>query len=384
MWGMKTAYKSICLSFSVLVLCESSVFGTEVYSSLDTLTFLNPTREMASVQPIKEIETPAQQEIKKVTSQFQKIMQLSSIDKAYFEKSSAGAESPFCQEFERDEQTHKFTPSVFHTPMGKTGGRCDLKDENGKVLVKINCDLKKNCLMQGVCILDHKDGKRIGYNFIKFKSYRGPSKIKYNQAGRPYKVKGRMIKQSVFASFDNQRCPFGYGIWSPEHQTSICMDPFRSVAADTKYHKPGDVLFFPALRGLVLPDKSVHNGFMTVRSAGGRILGEHRFDFYTGICKKSHNKKLLCEDYGPKFFSEIGFGGYLKRKDKSCFYSYYKISDDLKEFVLTQRNFPNLPQSVVQNSIMETWGKFISLNASSGDSFIVAPEDKPLDGSLMN
>ncbi len=293
-----------------------------------------------------------------VIDQFQKILGLTSNDKTYFEKSSAGDESAFCKEFQRDENTHKFTPSVFHTPIGKTGGKCDLKDSEGKTLVKINCDLKKNCLMQGVCILDHKNGKRIGYNFIKFKTHTNKFRTKSG------KLVINTVRQSIFAAFDNARCPFGYGVWSKEHQTSICMDPFRSVAADTKFHAAGDVLFFPALKGLVLPDQSVHNGFMTVRSSGGRIIGAHRFDFYTGICKKSHNKRLLCDDYGPKFFAEIGLAEYSKRKDKSCFYSYYKINDELKKFVLTQRNFPNLPESLVENSVDETWAKFISSNTS--------------------
>ena len=313
-----------------------------------------------SNKDLSNLETSLETKIE----QFQKILELTNLDKSFIEKSSAGPESAFCKEFERDENTFKFTPSVFHTPMGQEGGACELKDKDGKTLVNVSCDLKKNCLMQGVCILDHRDGRRVGYNFIKFR---------YTPTQ----------KQSVFAAFDNERCPFGYGIWSEEHQTSICMDPFRSVAADTKYHKAGDVLFFPALRGLVLPDKSVHNGFMTVRSAGGRIKGQHRFDFYTGICNKSHNKKLLCQDYGPKFFREIGFGGYLKRKDKSCFYSYYKINDDLKDFILTQRNFPNLPESIVQNSQIETWGNFISLNESE-DAFITAPEEKVIKDALLN
>ncbi len=314
-------------------------------------------------------EAKLKSKYKNVIDQFHKILGLSDNDKSYYDPKSAGHESAFCKEFERDDDTHKFIPSVFHTPMGKTGGKCELKDKDGKRLVKVDCDLKKNCLMQGVCILDHKDGQRIGYNFIKFNK-----KVnKYrNKSGR---LITKVVKHSVFAAFDNSRCPFGYGVWSKEHQTSICMDPFRSVAADTKFHKAGDVLFFPALRGLILPDKSVHNGFMTVRSSGGRILGAHRFDFYTGICEKSHNKRLLCEDYGPKFFAEIGLAEYLKRKDKSCFYSYYKINDELKKFVLNQRNFPNLPESLVQNTIHQTWSKFITYNTSN-DALIAAPDEK--------
>jgi hypothetical protein len=390
---MKTTYKSVYYTY--LIISLTSVCQAQTLLGLESQSYI------AGRSPNSNESTDgmSESELKKVTSQFQKILELTSDDKSYFEKSSAGPESAFCKEFERDENTFKFTPSVFHTPMGKVGGKCELKDKDGKTLVKIDCDLKKNCLMQGVCILDHKDGRRIGYNFIKFNNVEETKKELVKElvvtnkkvdgklvAQKTYKQVNKLVtsqvKQSVFAEFDNQRCPFGYGVWSNEHQTSICMDPFRSVAADTKFHKPGDVLFFPALKGLVLPDNSIHNGFMTVRSAGGRIKGAHRFDFYTGICKKSHNKKLLCEDYGPKFFSEIGFGGYLKRKDKSCFYSYFKIKADLKEFVLTQRNFPNLPQSTVQSSV-DTWGSLLSLN-KSGDVLIAAPEERLVEDSILN
>lgn len=361
----------------------SNFFIGLVTLSVSSMAFAKPmdfvTQESRSIQSLSDIdssdlssedlESKLQEKYKNVIDQFQRILGLSENDKSYYDPASADQKSAFCKEFERDENTHKFIPSVFHTPMGKTGGKCELKDKDGKRLVKINCDLKKNCLMQGVCILDHKDGKRIGYNFIKFNERVNKYR---NKSGR---LITNVVKESVFAAFDNSRCPFGYGIWSKEHQTSICMDPFRSVAADTKFHKAGDVLFFPALRGLILPDKSVHNGFMTVRSSGGRIKGAHRFDFYTGICEKNHDTRLLCEDYGPKFFAEIGLAEYLKRKDKSCFYSYYKINDELKKFVLNERNFPNLPDSLVQKTILQTWSKFITLNTSS-EALIAAPDEK--------
>lgn len=387
---MKFTYTASLFALVGLTFLDVSQVSASTSLESDLKSFL--TVDMSKLESQKETSPKTKLSI---TERFQRILDLSNIDKSFIEKSSAGPESAFCKEFERDENTHKFTPSVFHTPMGKEGGKCELKDKDGKTLVKVSCDLKKNCLMQGVCILDHKDGRRIGYNFIKFnytnktiftKTYTNAfaGKSSLNQpAVSPVRTHVVQTKQSVFAEFDNSRCPFGYGIWSEEHQTSICMDPFRSVAADTKYHKAGDVLFFPALRGLVLPDNSVHNGFMTVRSAGGRIKGQHRFDFYTGICNKNHEKKLLCQDYGPKVFSEIGFGGYLKRKDKSCFYSYYKINDELKDFVLTERNFPNLPESLVQNTIVETWGNFISFN-SAGETMFSAPEQQINEDALFN
>lgn len=354
---MKTTYKTTkTVLFTSLFVMASQSFAGEEATKFETI----------------------EEKIQKVTSQIQKTYSSAdyNAEKTYISKESEAKDSAFCSEFKVDEDTHRFIPSVFHTPMGKEGGRCALKDKDGKTLVKVDCDLKKNCLMQGVCILDHKDGRRVGYNFIKF-NYKTTVETINNVA------RATQVKESVYAAFDNSRCPFGYGIWSEEHQTSICMDPFRSVAADTKFHKAGDVLFFPSLRGLVLPDKSTHDGFMTVRSAGGRIKGAHRFDFYTGICTKNHAKKLLCEDYGPKFFSEIGFGGYLKKKDKSCFYTYRKINDDLKDFILADRNYPNLPDTVVERTVVKTWGNLISQNSSSED-LIQRPDEKRLEDTILN
>ena len=231
----------------------------------------------------------------------------------------------------------QFIPSVFHTPIGVEGGKCALKDKRGKALVSVDCDFKKTCLMQGSCIIDTKNRGRQGFNFIKFKFY---------QNG---------VKQSVFTSFNHKRCPFGYGVWSKEHKKSICMDPYRSVAADPKFHKPGDVLFFPALLGLQLPDGTRHKGYMTVRSSGGLIKGPHRFDFYTGLCKSSHKKKMICNDEGPKRFRKIGFGHFYPSKDESCFYTYYKVQGIRKDQVLFYRNYPDLPKHSIQLSLGKTW-----------------------------
>ena len=249
-----------------------------------------------------------------------------------------GISTPFRQSW-----THKFVPSVFHTPLGVEGGRCHLKDRNGKSLISITCDFKKTCLMQGACVVDTKRQGRRGFNFIK---------LKVGQNG---------VKKSVFASFDHDRCPFGYGVWSKEHKKSICMDPYRSVAADPRYHKPGDVLFFPALLDLQLPDGTQHRGYMTVRSSGGLIKGPHRFDFYTGFCKSNHKTKMICNDEGPKKFREIGFGHFYVFKDESCFYNYYKIQGVTKNQVLSYRNYPDLPKQSVQLSLDKIWKK-ASLN----------------------
>lgn len=225
-------------------------------------------------------------------------------------------------------QKRFFKPTVFHTPVVQAGGTCRLVDSNFKTLTMISCDLKKHCDMQGVCFLN-QGNKIIGYNFIK-------------------KRKGI----SIYAKVDASRCPYGYGVWDKEHNRSICMDPFRSLAADNKYHKPGSVLYFPALKGLKLPDASIHDGYMTVRSAGGAIKGRDRFDFYTGLCQNPGLKSMLCktESLVTQLVSS-GFGTKQKLAHKDrCFYAYYKVPSSLKNIVLTKRNYPDLPELEVITS----------------------------------
>lgn len=217
-----------------------------------------------------------------------------------------------------------FSPTVFHTPIVRQGGNCRLQDENRKTLAKVPCEFKKHCDMQGVCFLK-KGHQLVGYNFIK---------------------KKRGVE--VYAEVDSSRCPYGYGVWSKEHNRSVCMDPYRSVAADNRYHKTGTVLFFPALKGLELPDNTVHDGYMVVRSTGGAIKGKDRFDFYTGLCENPEVKSMLCKSHS--FIQDLvrkGFGQTAqlrKNSHNSCFYTYYKVPDSLRNVVLAKRNYPDLPQ----------------------------------------
>lgn len=250
-----------------------------------------------------------------------------------------------------------FTPTVFHTPIVKQGGRCRLLDENRKTLAHVPCEFKKHCDMQGVCFLK-KGSKLVGYNFIK---------------------KRRGVE--VYAEVDSSRCPYGYGVWSKEHNRSVCMDPYRSVAADNRHHKVGTVLFFPALKGLKLPDNSVHDGYMVVRSTGGAIKGRDRFDFYTGLCENPEVKSMLCKSHA--FIQDLvqrGFGQTAKiRTNNACFYTYYKVPESLRNVVLAKRNYPDLPQldvlmahSRMQNLVgsneSPTRAQSVLLNAQNSES----------------
>lgn len=220
-------------------------------------------------------------------------------------------------------QKRQFTPTVFHTPIVKNGGDCRLVDENKKTLAKVPCEFKKHCDMQGVCFLK-KGSKLVGYNFIK-----------------------KRFGTSIYAEVDSSRCPYGYGVWSKEHNRSICMDPYRSIAADNRYHAPGTVLFFPALKGLELPDLTKHDGYMVVRSTGGAIKGRDRFDFYTGLCENPGVKSMLCKNHSfTQNLVSQGFGQTTKlaHNKKGCFYTYYKVPESLRNVVLAKRNYPDLPQ----------------------------------------
>jgi 3D (Asp-Asp-Asp) domain-containing protein len=174
----------------------------------------------------------------------------------------------------------------------------DMPDENGKVLISLCKRHYDNCLMQGSCFVTDGDRTRA----IQFTN----------------KVDG----VSRWAEKHEDRCPYGYGV------RAICLDPFYSVAADLTIHKPGDVIYVPKLVGLVLPDGTQHNGYLIVRDEGGRIVGENRFDFFTGF-------------FGPfdpeNAFFKIGLSDINHR------FGYQKANEDLAKKVRAYRNYPNIP-----------------------------------------
>lgn len=71
------------------------------------------------------------------------------------------------------------------------------------------------------------------------------------------------------------RCRFGAGAYA-------CLAPYVSVAADSAFHQPGDVIYVPELDGKSVPYLGRHDGFLVVHDKGGAIKGPHRFDFFAG------------------------------------------------------------------------------------------------------
>lgn len=174
----------------------------------------------------------------------------------------------------------------------------DMIDDDGKVLISLCKSSYDNCLMQGSCFVVEGEKTR-NFNVTKKKDgvYR-------------------------FAERKEDRCPYGYGV------RALCLDPFYSVAADLRIHNVGDVIYVPRLVGAKLPDGSKHTGYLVIRDEGGAIIGEDRFDFFTGF-------------FGPydqgNVFAELGFG------DKRHRFGYQKMDEETAKVVREFRNYPNIP-----------------------------------------
>lgn len=197
------------------------------------------------------------------------------------------------------------TPTIYYKPViYKEKEVCasselkDLIDENDKVLISLCKSNYENCLLQGSCFVVQGEKTR-NFNVTKKKDgiYR-------------------------FAEKKEDRCPYGYGV------QALCLDPFYSVAADLTLHKVGEVIFVPRIAGITLPDGTKHTGYLIVRDQGGAIIGEDRFDFFTGF-------------FGPfdrgNVFAAIGLG------DKRHRFGYQKVSDEIAKTVREYRNYPNIP-----------------------------------------
>ena len=154
----------------------------------------------------------------------------------------------------------------------------------------------KNCMMQGSCAVI-KDKKRL---LLNYRSLSG--------------------KEPLFALLEQTECPYGRG------PKSVCLEPFYTVAADLNFHKMGDVIYVPELKGITLPNGEIHDGFFIVRDTGGRIKGKNRFDFYTGFTP-------YMDSYNP--FTNAG----VQDKKKGLHYLSV-ISPWLQNKIKTKRSYP--------------------------------------------
>jgi len=188
--------------------------------------------------------------------------------------------------------------------------RVHMRDPQGKILAQLCRNEILNCALQGSCyFLTSKD--------IRLFAYSGHVAVKLPKSDK-------IIKEPRFKiNHDLDDCPFGMGAGK------TCLDPYRSVAADPKFHKRGDVVYIPKLDGQVLPNGEKHDGHMIVRDTGGAILGEGRFDFFIGF-----------DDYRDHLFTQLN----LSDKNKN-FFTYYKVPDDEAQMIRKSRAFPSVPEA---------------------------------------
>lgn len=202
------------------------------------------------------------------------------------------------------------TPTIYYKPTVKQDkSRCggnflrDLLSVDGHILATLCEEDYRECLLQGSCFVDEAGTTR-SYNY-------------------------HSLKEGVprFVEMDLHTCPFGYGV------RNNCLDPYFSVAADLSIYKLGDVIFIPRLIGAVMPNGETHDGFVIVRDAGGKILGEGRFDFFTGFFNHLAKENTL---------ARLGFGDPANR------FEYRLATAEETVAVHERRQYPGLKTRVLQ------------------------------------
>jgi hypothetical protein len=165
-----------------------------------------------------------------------------------------------------------------------------------------------HCAMQGSCALII-DKKR--------------TMMHYHTRIEVGKVNGKIKYEPLFVLRDIGKCPYSRGY------NDVCADPFFSVAADPVHYPQGTVIFVPILRGILLPDGDIHDGYLIVRDKGEKIKDIHRFDFFTGFLNDKSNVNPFVS---------------LKINDQSTKLRYTVVRDQqIKSTIYKRRNYPGLP-----------------------------------------
>ena len=193
-----------------------------------------------------------------------------------------------------------------------------VRDEQEKVLTQLCKEEIYNCAMQGSCFYLGKEGVRLF-------AYKKMVKIEVPETKKTI-VQPRFRLNKSFTM-----CPQGMGAHN------VCLDPYRSIAADPKFHKIGDVVYIPILKNQKLPDGEIHDGYMIVRDTGGAIKGEGRFDFFIGF-----------DDYHGHLFSKLNLAD-----KKSSHFEYHLVPEEIAQKVRTARRYPLAPVKVHENAFAE-------------------------------
>jgi len=146
-------------------------------------------------------------------------------------------------------QAGSLSPTVYYVPKiqadGARSAGCGLASAGDWQI----CETAfRDCLLQGSCFIGMGESWRY-----------------FMRAGKAEALRAR----------SPGRCRFGVGF-------GACLIPNVSVAADLSVHKIGDMIYVPDLDGRNVPYIGKHDGFLVVHDKGGSIIGENRFDIFTG------------------------------------------------------------------------------------------------------
>lgn len=227
-------------------------------------------------------------------------------------KNSANKVTPPLTE---EEKYYKATTTIYYVPSFDASEvndcpankKVNLLNKAGHIITKACKNIFDACAMQGTCRVTTAYGRLELLN-----------------------VDG--VKNGVrrFKIISDDVCKYGFGASSDREQKfkKMCLEPFYTVAADLSLYRLGDVLFFPDIKGLVLPNGEVHDGFMVVRDVGGNIKGRGRFDVFTGGYGLSEGKNPFAK---------------IKLHDKDTRPKYFVAEGSEAERILEKRQFPLIP-----------------------------------------
>lgn len=207
--------------------------------------------------------------------------------------------------------------SVYYLPFYKERLNCDkdemavMKDPEDKVLARMCKREIENCAMQGSCY---------------YVSKKGTQHFSYNRTVKVInpKTKKEVTQYRFKPNTLITKCPSGMG------PKNTCLDPYRSVAADMKFHKQGEVVYIPKMCGVKLPNGETHDGYFIVRDIGGRILGAGRFDFFIGF-----------DNFENHLFTKMNLADIKQSR-----FDYFRVPETVASKVRMARAFPVVPQSV--------------------------------------
>jgi 3D (Asp-Asp-Asp) domain-containing protein len=114
--------------------------------------------------------------------------------------------------------------------------------------------------------------------------------------GRLLNWAGRANGHPSFHEVDTAEYPFGTGVMG------YALVPFRSLAVDSRYVPLGHTVELPELRGVQLPDGSLHDGCFVAVDGGGAIRGHH-IDLF--VPSRVHYEALASQNSLPRRVSVI-------------------------------------------------------------------------------